>query len=189
MATDPAHVKYLYFSKTGSLKFNMKDKNCFCLLLILVLTACNNSSTQKTYTPHTVTRDDIGYYCNMIVEDHAGPKGQILLTNTEKAIWFTSIRDAIAFAMLPDEPKNIASFFVTAMDETEWDHPEKQTSSWIYAQSAWYVINSEQRGGMGQREVIPFKQQQSASDFVETHGGEIVSYIEIPRNYILGNTH
>ena len=155
---------------------------------MLVLFGCDNSSPKQIFTPQAVTRDDIGYYCNMIVEDHSGPKGQILLTNTEKAIWFTSVRDTVAFTLLPGEPKNIAAIFVTAMDEAEWEHPEKQVSSWINAQSAWYVIKSKQRGGMGQMEVIPFKQQQSASDFVDKYGGKIVSYLDIPRDYILGNT-
>lgn len=63
----------------------------------------------------------------------------------------------IPFNLLPDESKNIAAFFVTAMNEAEWDHPEKQNSNWIDSQSALYVIKSKQRGGMGQMEVIPFK--------------------------------
>ena len=166
----------------------MINKNCFCILLIFFLVACENSSPRQVYEPQAVTRDAIGYYCNMIVEDHAGPKGQILLTGAEKAIWFTSARDAVAFNLLPGESKNIAAFFVTAMDDAEWNHPEKQLNSWIHAKSAWYVINSKQLGGMGQMEVIPFKQEQSASNFVNEYGGEVVSYIDIPENYILANT-
>lgn len=167
----------------------MINKICFYILLMLVLFACDNSAPKQIYTPQAVTRDDIGYYCNMIVEDHSGPKGQILLTGTEKAIWFTSVRDAVAFNLLPEEAKNIGAFFVTAMDEAEWSHPEKKNSNWTDAQSALYVIESKQLGGMGQMEVIPFKRQQSASNFVEKYGGKIVSYIDIPRDYILGNTH
>lgn len=167
----------------------MKYKQYYYLFFILLISACDNSSSGKTYTPHTLTRDDIGYYCNMIVEDHAGPKGQIILSHSEKAIWFTSIRDAISFSILPDEPKNIASFFVTAMDKAEWEHPEKNINNWIEAKSAWYVINSKQRGGMGQMEAIPFRQQQSANNFIEIHGGEIVSFSDIPRDYVLGNTN
>ena len=75
------------------------------------------------------------------------------------------------------------------MDEAEWDHPEKQNSNWIDARSALYVIKSKQLGGMGQMEAIPFKLQQSASDFVQKNGGNIVSYVDIPMDYILGNTH
>ncbi|MBL1141214.1 MAG: copper resistance protein CopZ [Proteobacteria bacterium] len=167
----------------------MVNKLFFCFFISFVLVACDSSSPKQSYTPQVVTRDAIGYYCNMIVEDHSGPKGQIILTNKEKAIWFTSIRDAIAFSMLPDEPKNIASFFVTAMDEAEWEHPEAQVDNWIKAQSAWFVINSAQRGGMGQMEAIPFKHKQSANSFISKHGGEILSYTEIPENYILENTH
>lgn len=136
-----------------------------------------------------MTRDDIGYYCNMIVADHSGPKGQILLSNKEKAIWFTSVRDAVAFTLLPEEPNNIAAFFVTTMDESDWEHPEKQNGNWIQAKSAWYVINSKRRGGMEQMEVIPFKQKRFASEFIQQYEGDIVSYIDIPKDYILGNTH
>ena len=167
----------------------MINKFCFYIFLTLALSGCDNTTPKQIYTPQSVTRDDIGYYCNMIVEDHPGPKGQILLTGTEKAIWFTSVRDAVTFNLLPEEAKNIAAFFVTAMDEAEWSHPEKQEGNWINAQSALYVIKSNQLGGMGQMEVIPFKRQQSASNFVEKYGGKIVSYIDIPRDYILGNTH
>jgi copper chaperone NosL len=166
------------------------NNNLFIIIsLTFVLLACENPSSGQSYLPQTVTRDDIGYYCNMIIEDHSGPKGQIILSNTEKAIWFTSIRDAVAFSLLPDEPKNIAAFFVTAMDDADWNHPEKEDGNWIEAQSAMYVINSEQRGGMGQMEAIPFKHKQSATTFVEKYGGEILSYVEIPKDYILGHTH
>lgn len=167
----------------------MLNKFFLLTLLMLVLIGCDNATQTQLYSPQNVTRDDIGYYCNMIIEDHAGPKGQIILTDTDKAIWFTSVRDAVAFNLLPDESKNIAAFFVTAMDETEWNHPEKNNNNWIEAQSALYVINSKQRGGMGQMEVIPFKLQKSASEFVQQYDGNIVSYVNIPRNYILGNTH
>jgi copper chaperone NosL len=167
----------------------MKTKFFYLIVLMLLLTACENSSQDHVYAPQTVTRDDIGYYCNMIIEDHSGPKGQVILSNAEKAIWFTSVRDAIAFNLLPDEPKNIAAFFVTAMDEADWNNPEKENQNWIDAQSAMYVINSKQRGGMGQMELIPFKNRQSANIFIEKNGGEVLSYLEIPKNYIFENTH
>ncbi len=53
---------------------------------MLVLFACDNSAPKQIYTPQAVTRDDIGYYCNMIVEDHSGPKRQILLTGRLQAV-------------------------------------------------------------------------------------------------------
>ena len=56
----------------------MINKIIFYTLLLLALAACDNSAPKQIYTPQAVTRDAIGYYCNMIVEDHSGPKGQIL---------------------------------------------------------------------------------------------------------------
>ena len=61
-------------------------------------------------------------------------------------------------------------------------------SNWVPAQSAWFVINSEKRGGMGQLEAIPFRQKQAANNFIQQYKGNLVSYADIPKDYILGNT-
>ena len=165
------------------------NKGLSIAVLLLVLSACDSPDTTGSFTPHSITVDDIGYYCNMVVEYHTGPKGQIQLTDRKEAVWFTSVRDTIAFTLLPDEPKNIGAIYVTAMDEVDWDHPEKIMAAWIPAESAVYVLNSDQRGGMGQPEAVPFKDRQSAQDFVQKHGGDIVSFADIPENYILGSNN
>lgn len=157
-----------------------------CLIFVVVCMGCSQESEQVPARAQPVSNDHIGYYCNMIVVNHAGPKGQIQLTNKDQALWFTSVRDTIAFTLLPEEPKNIAAIFVTAMDQSEWDHPENELSHWLAAESAWYVIRSEKRGGMGQLEAIPFEERNSALKFAEQHGGEVVAYDAIPRDYILG---
>jgi len=142
----------------------------------------------QDHSPQAVTVDDVGYYCNMIVAYHPGPKAQILLDKQDKAIWFSSVRDAVAFTVLPDEPKTIAAIYVTAMDQVEWEHPENQMENWIPAKDAWYVIGSDQRGGMGQMEAVPFRVSASAEQFSQVHGGQVVAFSEIPKDYILNST-
>ena len=89
----------------------------------------------------------IGYYCKMIVQDHQGPKGQIFLSGSAEPIWFSSVRDTLAFTRLPEEPKNVAAIYVSDMGRASWTSPEAGT--WIAAEQAWCVIGSERQGGMG----------------------------------------
>jgi copper chaperone NosL len=123
-----------------------------CFLLF----ACSKPPDAAKPAPQLLTRDIVGYFCGMIVEDHRGPKSQIIVAGKAQALWFTSVRDGIAFTMLPEESAKRSAFYVTAMDKGSWDHPEQQPGAWIDASAAWYVIDSSQSGGMGMPEVIPF---------------------------------
>jgi copper chaperone NosL len=154
-----------------------------CLLLL----ACSKSQDVTKPAPQVLTRDIVGYFCGMIVEDHSGPKSQILLAGKAQALWFTSVRDGIAFTLLPEESARRSAFYVTAMDKGSWDHPEQHAGAWIDASAAWYVIDSSQSGGMGMPEVIPFSAEKAAQEFIQQHGGELVRYSMIPSSYILGH--
>ena len=55
-----------------------------------LLSACAPADDGKSPPPPSaLTRDAVGHYCGMIVEDHEGPKGQLTLEGTEEALWFT----------------------------------------------------------------------------------------------------
>lgn len=153
------------------------------VLACLLLAACDEPEQVDKPTPQVLTRDAIGHYCQMIVADHKGPKAQIFLTDREAPVWFSSVRDAIAYTLLPEEPKNIAAVYVTDMAKASWDAPEPDT--WIDAEAAHFVIESERRGGMGALEVVPFSDAAEAEIFTQKHGGRVVSYGEIPSDYIL----
>ena len=156
------------------------------LYACLLLAACGEGEQEATKpVPLELTRDAIGYYCNMIVADHHGPKAQLFLVDSEEPIWFSSVRDGIAFTLLPDEPKAIAAIYVNDMGQASWNSPEPGT--WIEASSAHYVIDSQRRGGMGAREAVPFADQAAAERFVDQHGGRIVQLSEVPRDYILSS--
>ena len=153
------------------------------VLACLLLAACDEPQQAEKPAPQILTRDAIGHYCQMIVADHLGPKAQIFLTDRDTPVWFSSVRDAIAFTLLPEEPKNIAAVYVTDMAVASWDSPEPDT--WIDAETAHFVIDSERRGGMGALEAIPFGDAAAAENFVARHGGRVVTYGEIPSGYIL----
>lgn len=154
--------------------------------LLAALVACDSGSEGEKPPPAALTRDAIGHYCGMIVVDHAGPKAQIHLRSGEQVVWFTSVRDGISFTRLPEEPDDIAAFYVNDIASTEdWNNPGDET--WIDAHSAVYVIDSTRRGGMGALEAVPFSDEAAAKAFAKEYGGRIVKLEEIPDDYVLGD--
>lgn len=152
--------------------------------VLLPLAGCGDDEEAAKPTAHELTRDAIGHYCNMIVADHLGPKGQIFLKSEQEPVWFSSVRDTIAFTMLPEEPKDIAAIYVNDMGKASWDSPEPGT--WIDAREAWYVIESDRVGGMGAPEAVPFSEQTAAEAFAAQHGGRVMAFADMPEDFILG---
>ncbi len=156
----------------------------FVLLAAPFLAACSEDSAASLPTPREPTREATGHYCGMIVADHPGPKAQLFLRSRAEPIWFSSVRDAFAFKMLPDEPKDIAAIFVNDMGHaTDWRSPEP--GSWIDARKAHFVIGSARRGGMGQQEAVPFSSDAAAKAFAANHGGRVVAFADVPKSYVL----
>lgn len=155
--------------------------------ILVLLAACGEGQqVQAPPSPAELTRDAVGHYCGMIVIDHPGPKGQIFVKGQEQPLWFSSVRDTIAFTRLPEETAEIRAIYVNDMAQaTDWAAPEPGT--WINAREAYYVIGSSRRGGMGALEAVPFSSQAAADEFVRNYGGRVVRFGEIPDDYILGN--
>jgi copper chaperone NosL len=162
----------------------MRTRLAVMMVAALVLNACGESGHEATApAPGELTREAIGYYCNMIVVDHHGPKGQVFIRGRDQPIWFASVRDTIAFTFLPEEPKNIAAIYVSDMGRASWDRPEPGT--WIDAHRALYVVGSDKVGGMGAPEAVPFAEQSAAEAFASRHGGHVVPFDKVPRGYVL----
>jgi copper chaperone NosL len=123
----------------------------------------------------------------MILADHLGPKGQVILEAGEDTLWFSSARDTLAFLMLPEEPKRMDAVYVSDMGAAPWDHPEKSRDAWVDARDAWYVIGSSKSGGMGQAEAVPFSDEEAARRFSLEYGGDVLRYAEIAPEHILGS--
>jgi len=151
-------------------------------LLVFVLSACEKDMPVEVPGAHKLSREANGYYCLMTVVYHKGPKAQIILSDG-KVLWFTSVRDSISFTLLPEEPKNIAAFYVNDMSEANWDNPGED--NWIDAHSAWYVLGSDRAGGMGAPEAVPFATKIKADLFASQRGGVVHSLETIPSAYIM----
>jgi len=154
----------------------------FILLLSLFLVACEKPPPENIPAAQILTREANGYYCLMTVVNHSGPKGQIILDNG-KVLWFTSVRDVIAFTLSPEEPKNISAIYVNDMADVDWDKPG--LDNWIDARTAWYVLDSNKTGGMSAPETIPFSTKEKAKRFIVENKGMIYKFDAIPKGYIL----
>jgi copper chaperone NosL len=144
---------------------------------------CFEGTETAAPLPQELTRDASGYYCQMIVADHIGPKAQIFLKGREKPIWFPSVRDAFAFLMLPSEQKNIKAIYVTDMARAKnWETPEPGT--WTDGRMATFVLGSDRKGGMGLGEVVPFSSEAAARAFIEKHGGSLSRMADVPEAYV-----
>ena len=153
---------------------------------IVGLAGCNEEVAQAPPPPHELTPAAIGHYCGMNVLEHAGPKGQIILASRTDPIWFSSARDAIAFTMLPEEPKDIRAIYVSDMAKApSWEDPG--ANNWVDARQALFVIGSRVKGGMGAPETVPFSSRAAADKFAGENGGQVVTFDDVPRDYVLSS--
>ena len=155
------------------------------MLLAVLAAGCSEKNAAETPPPRQLTDEAIGHYCGMNLLEHAGPKAQIILASREEPVWFSSARDAFAFTMLPEEPKDIRAVYVSDMAKApSWENPG--TTNWVEARKAFYVIGSVAKGGMGADETVPFSDKEAATRFTAENGGRVVSFAEVPREYVLG---
>ena len=155
--------------------------------VLLALSGCNQKDAQTAPpAPLEITSEAVAHFCGMGLYEHAGPKGQIFVADRKDPYWFASVRDALAFTKLPEEPKNTVAIYVNDMGKAaNWDRPEPGT--WIDAKRAWYVIGSSWLGGMDANEAVPFGDKSKARDFAAQNGGRIVRFEEIPDDYVFSS--
>jgi copper chaperone NosL len=152
---------------------------------VLALAGCNDKQTAEAPPPHALTARAVGNYCGMNVLEHAGPKAQIILASRLEPVWFSSARDAFSFTMLPEEPKDIRAIYVSDMAKApSWEKPG--ADNWVNAKQAFFVVGSRVKGGMGADETVPFSDRAAADKFAAENGGDVVTFAEVPRDYVLG---
>ena len=160
----------------------------FITALALLLSACD-ADTDSSAKPKSLAlpADAVGYFCNMTVSLHNGPKGQIFLRGQKDPIWFVSVRDTLAFTRLPEEAHKVQAIYVTDMGVAQnWDQPEN--NSWREADNVWFVVDSKAKGGMGSSEIVPFSDKEKAMAFIATNGGKLLKISDIDTISLLGSS-
>lgn len=154
------------------------------LLLLLALAACREEEAAVTPDPVTMSEEALGFYCQMTLAEHPGPKGQIHLRGMPAPIFFSQVRDAVAYLRMPEQSHAVTAVYVSDMGSAEsWDAPG--ASNWIAADSAHFVVGSDRIGGMGAPELVPFADRAAAERFTLAHGGTVLALDEIDDRLVL----
>jgi len=151
------------------------------IAVLAFVAGCSKEEARVVPAAHTLTADATGHYCGMLLSEHAGPKGQILLEGQDEPVWFSSVRDTLTFLNLPEEAKNIAAVYVSDMAKAPtWEQPG--ADNWVIAGVAFFVIGSDRQGGMGGQEAVPFSTEAAAQGFIKQYHGRIVRLDEAAKN-------
>ena len=67
------------------------------IFMLGVLAACQEAVQIAKPDAVHLTPEAAGHYCQMTVLEHEGPKAQIHLAGNPNPLWFTQVRDAVAF--------------------------------------------------------------------------------------------
>jgi copper chaperone NosL len=165
----------------------MKLRLISALAAAVLLTGCQQEAANAPLPPPVaLNADAMGVFCGMNLMEHPGPKGQIITAGRIDPYWFSSVRDTVAFTLMPDQPRDIRAIYVSDMARApSWDAPGE--SNWIDARKAVFVIESRRQGGMGAAEAVPFGERAAADAFVVANGGKVVTFDKIPGDYVLGS--
>jgi len=150
-------------------------------LAVLSLSACK-TETAALPQPVEMSAEAVGYYCQMDLLEHDGPKGQIHLAGLLAPIFFSQVRDTIAYLHMPEQSHAVEVAYVQDMADAEsWAKP----GAWIAVDKAIYVVGSDQMGGMEAPEFVPFSSEAAAVAFTKRHGGALLRFEDITAQDVL----
>jgi len=163
----------------------MKHLLTFLLPLALVAGCKEDEAAQGNLPdPMVLTEDAAGHYCQMVILEHQGPKAQVHLEGFPAPLWFSQVRDGLAYLKSPEQSAEIRVLYVNDMGEAaSWFEPG--ADNWIDAKTAYYVVGSDAVGGMGAPEIAPFSDPAKAEEFASAHGGEVVRLSGISAETVL----
>ncbi len=154
------------------------------LVCSLFISACGDEEFSELPLPVDLSASALGYYCQMDLLEHEGPKGQIHLSGLPMPIWFSQVRDGIAYIKSAERTADIVAFYVSDMAKaTSWSSPGKE--NWVDANRAFFVDGSDARGGMGAPEFVPFATIDSAQTFAKNRGGKVLKLVDIKPQTVL----
>ncbi|MEQ8392971.1 MAG: nitrous oxide reductase accessory protein NosL [Thalassospira sp.] len=153
---------------------------------LMVLAGCQKQVEKNMPSPVAMTEEAVGHFCQMNILEHPGPKAQIHLEGLPYPLFFSQVRDGIAYERLPEQNYNINAIYVSDMSTAiSWD--DVGYENWIPAATAYYVVASDKTGGMGASELVPFSDQDDAKKFATRHGGQVMRLDDISDALVLNS--
>ena len=131
--------------------------------------------------PLPLAPETLGYFCQMNLLEHEGPKGQVHLDGLPGApLFFSQVSDLVTYLRLPEQSNKVLAIYVSDMgaDGATWDQPG--AANWTDAKTAIYVVGADVTGGMGAPELAPFADPAKAKAFAAVHGGSVMGLEAIP---------
>ena len=152
-------------------------RRMLALLGLLALAGCQDETPPG---PVAMTEESLGYFCQMNLMEHAGPKAQAHLEGLPgMPLFFSQVRDVVAFERMPERDNRIVAIYVNDMGVApSWEDPG--TTNWIDAEKAVYVVGSTRMGAMEAPEFVPFADPARAAAFAAQYGGKVMALAEIP---------
>lgn len=157
----------------------MKHAPLLCLLLSAGLLGACREDERALPDAVPTTEEAVGFFCQMSVLAHAGPKAQIHLEGEDEPLFFVQVRDGLTYLRSPEREARILVSYVSDMGAADsWDDPG--AGNWIRADQAIYVIDAGVAGGMGAPEIVPFATADGADAFIARYGGRAVPLDGVP---------
>lgn len=155
-------------------------------LALMALAACKEEVASLP-DPVELTPEAAGYYCQMTLLEHEGPKGQIHLDGMPAPLFFSQVRDAVAYMLMPEQNHDVVAIYVQDMGRAKsWAAPGPD--AWVRATEAVYVVDSDKLGGMGAPEFVPFSDETEAQAFIADHGGTLRHFSDFTAAEVLAPT-
>lgn len=151
---------------------------------LALLCGCKEEVAQNT-APRDMTAETLGHYCQMNLLEHPGPKAQVFMQGYSAPLFFSQVRDAIAYMRGPEQVAPILAVYVNDMGAmgATWDQPGD--GNWIGADTAFYVVGSAREGGMGAPETVPFSSREHAEAFALAEGGHVLTLNDVADDMVL----
>lgn len=123
----------------------MIRRRAIFLSAALILSACR-PDVAAVPDPVPMTAEAVGYFCQMNLLEHEGPKAQVHLKSVMHPLFFSQVRDAIAYQRMPEQSDEIIGIYVNDMGAPGASWAAPGADNWILAGDAVYVTGSRQRG-------------------------------------------
>lgn len=160
-------------------------KRWFLIAALFAVSACKEEIAQDI-SALPLTAEAVGHFCQMGLLEHDGPKAQAHLAGLpQMPLFFSQVRDVIAYMRLPEQSHEILAVWVSDMGAPEATWTSPGAKNWINAQDAYFVVGSQVAGGMGAPEIVPFSKPEDAAAFVASNGGQTMRLADIPDDAVL----
>lgn len=136
------------------------------------LVSCSPSS--HVAQPTEITASTSCSLDGMLLSDYPGPKAQIHYEQGDTDFFCDTV-EMFSIYLKPEQKKKVTGIFVQDMGKADWNNPQ---GHWIDAKSAFYVVGSQLKGGMGPT-LASFSTKSDADSFKEKNGGKVYKFSEI----------